>query len=114
MYRGGTFSRRGAPGHSAILLTAADKLIASMLMKKIASRKGGWPSKDRKDVMIRPERKLLEGVDKLAARSGASRSRLIEDWLGALVAVIGSADADADADAGNVASEFAAESVGWA
>src|SRR5688572_2565950 len=79
-------------------------------MKKIASRKGGWPAKDRKDVMIRPERKLLEGVDKLAARAGASRSRLIEDWLGVLVAAMDAADGDA----GNVSPEFAAESVGWA
>src|SRR5688500_5079947 len=62
------------------------------ISKKISPRKGGWPTKDRTALVIRPESKLLALIDQLAVRAGCSRSRLIEQWLSSLIAAVELAD----------------------
>ena len=100
---------------------------------KLLKHKGGWPSRKRHPVVVRPSPDVIAGLDRLARRAGRSRSSLIETWLAVLVKSMKLADrVEVDGDVSpdgaveivshsllaelnslDVLSEFLADGVQW-
>jgi len=58
-------------------------------MKQTKSkRRGGWPDRKRHAFVVRIDPALASWLSEVAAKSGRSRSALVEGWLASLRAVV--------------------------